>query len=138
MKFTSALFLALTAVATSVSATPFHETNGERLARGLPPLPPQKRGGTPSYGNTGSHPSGSPGQCSSGATHQCCQSTGYCNEPHFASYGLSGKIPNNVLLGSQCYNLPYGEHCESQPVCCTENNYSNHHGLSYGCHESSY
>lgn len=50
MKFTTVLAFVFVFVAASVSATPFRETNGERMARGLPPLPPQKRSGTPVYG----------------------------------------------------------------------------------------
>ncbi len=41
MKFTSVIALVATA-ATLVGAVPF-ETNAERLARGLPPLPPARR-----------------------------------------------------------------------------------------------
>jgi len=42
MKFSTAL-VALTGAA-AVSALPGVETNGQRLARGLPPLPPVRRG----------------------------------------------------------------------------------------------
>lgn len=41
MNFTS--LLAFLAVALAVSATPIAETNGQRMARGLPPLAPAKR-----------------------------------------------------------------------------------------------
>ena len=42
MKFSTAI-VSLTAAA-AVSAFPGVETNGQRLARGLPPLPPARRG----------------------------------------------------------------------------------------------
>ena len=47
MKFTAVL--AVLAGAAAVSASPGVETNAQRLARGLPPLPPARRG-TPVVG----------------------------------------------------------------------------------------
>ncbi|KAE9398779.1 hypothetical protein BT96DRAFT_920657 [Gymnopus androsaceus JB14] len=103
MKFTSVLAVAFTVVAS-------------RLARGLPPLAPQKRNGTPSYGAKRSSPSGSPPSCSTGPV-QCCDSTGTAES-------------DPSLLGG------IGSTCSAQTVCCSDNS---HGGLiSIGCIPSTY
>ncbi|KAE9384396.1 fungal hydrophobin, partial [Gymnopus androsaceus JB14] len=136
MKFTSILAVAFTVAVASVSASPFQETNGERLARGLTPLPPQKRSGTPSYGAKRSGPSSSPTSCSTGSL-QCCNSTGTILDPVILSIiDLLGiALPAaDVLIGVTC--SPIGivvgsSSCSAQAVCCTDNSYG---GLiSIGC-----
>ncbi|KAF9078458.1 fungal hydrophobin-domain-containing protein [Rhodocollybia butyracea] len=131
MKFTSVFTFAL-AVAT-VSATPFRETNGERLARGLPPLPPQRRSGTPAYAAKRTSPSSAPGQCSTG-TLQCCQSTAQASDPIAEILlGLLGIVlPGNALVGLTCspLNILGGGTCFTQTVCCTDNSSSL---ISIGC-----
>lgn len=121
MKFTTVLAFVFVFVAASVSATPFRETNGERMARGLPPLPPQKRSGTPVYGafwegrfhvnpwpicriaakRTG--PSSSPGQCTTGPV-QCCNSVGTADDSVIGLIlGLLGIVlGDGVLAGVGC------------------------------------
>ncbi|KAE9402729.1 hypothetical protein BT96DRAFT_918032 [Gymnopus androsaceus JB14] len=114
MKFTSTLVLSLAAVATSVSASPSAESRG---------------GG---YG----------GQCSGygGSSAQCCEQTGYGGEGYFGLLGLLFEIPEEILFGYECNLLNYGGYCENnyEPVCCTENNYYGHNGLSYGCQKFEY
>ncbi|KAE9398777.1 hypothetical protein BT96DRAFT_939936 [Gymnopus androsaceus JB14] len=129
MKLTSVLAVAFTVVA-SVSASPSRETNGERLARGLTPLAPQKRSGTPSYGAKRSGPSGSPISC----TIQCCKFTGTKLDPAIAFIlellGIVIKaVDDNVLIGVDCTDN--SDSCSAQLVCCTDNSYGGR--MSMGC-----
>lgn len=125
MKFTSVLILvtALIVAIMSASAMPYRETNGERFARGLPPLPPQRRSGTPAYGTSlfrivcvffltrmfiaakRTSPSGSPGgTCSTGPV-QCCTTVANKSNPAVALIlGLLGIVIGDAteLLGLGC------------------------------------
>ncbi|KAE9402738.1 hypothetical protein BT96DRAFT_918038 [Gymnopus androsaceus JB14] len=142
MKFTSALFIALSAVATTtVSASPYHETNGERFARGLPPLPPQKRSGTPVYAAKRGSASSSPGSCYSHETALCCASTGNSSHSTLAWLLelLQIDVPAaDVLIGQTCAE-PSGKSCESSSphsLCCNDNG----HGgvIALGCRTCSF
>ncbi|KAG2076385.1 hydrophobin-1 precursor [Suillus decipiens] len=123
MKFASVLALAV--AVTVVSA----ETNAERLARGLPPLAPARRG-TPVARAKRSSPSGGSGQCNSGSI-QCCDSV--------TTYGSGGdidelvsfmgvKIPSGTPCGTGCSPISIiggsGSKCKQQPVCCEDNSYN--------------
>ncbi|KAG2352352.1 hydrophobin [Suillus spraguei] len=123
MKFASVLALAV--AATVVSA----ETNAERLARGLPPLAPARRG-TPVARAKRSWPSGT-GQCSGGSI-QCCDTV--------TTYGKGGdvdelvsfmgiNIPGGTRCGTGCSPISIigggsGSSCKTQPVCCEDNSYN--------------
>ncbi|KAE9407597.1 fungal hydrophobin, partial [Gymnopus androsaceus JB14] len=136
MKFTSVLAVAFTVAVASVSASPSRETNGERLARGLTPLPPQKRSGTPSYGAKRSSPSGSPTSCSTGSL-QCCDSTGTVLDPVIALLleTLGVALPAaDVLIGVTCDPIGIvvgSSSCSAQTVCCTDNSFGG--VISIGC-----
>jgi len=109
MKFTSVLALAV--AATVVSA----ETNADRLARGLPPLAPARRG-TPvarkrtslfsskrsnsPEGAKRTAPSSGSGQCNTGST-QCCDSV--------SKSGHGG--PLDDLLGLLAIEVPHDTPC---------------------------
>ncbi|KAI0833708.1 fungal hydrophobin-domain-containing protein [Trametes gibbosa] len=137
MKFTYAL-AALVATAASVHAS---ETNGQRLARGLSPLPP-KRMYHPSHISEAKRaaPSGTPssggGNCNTGPV-QCCNSVKKANDGVIgAILGLLELILDpEVLVGVQCSPLSGvgvgGSSCSATPVCCENNS---HGGLiSIGC-----
>ncbi|KAF8152957.1 fungal hydrophobin-domain-containing protein [Crassisporium funariophilum] len=125
MKFTT-VFAVLAAAAASVAATP--TTNAERLARGLPLLPPVRRG-TPVAAARRSSPSGVSNSCNTGPV-QCCNTVTTAANP-LASLlmGLLGVVaPSNVLVGLTCSPLSVigvgGSSCNQQPVCCTNNNFN--------------
>ncbi|KAI0671940.1 fungal hydrophobin-domain-containing protein [Trametes maxima] len=137
MKFTYAV-AALAATAASVQAA---ETNAQRLARGLSPLPPRRMYSPSSVSEAKrAAPSGTPGQgsgsCNTGPV-QCCNSVGKANDGLIGSIlGLLGIILHpDTDVGLQCSPLSGvglgGSSCSSTPVCC-ENNA--HGGLiSIGC-----
>ncbi|KAJ3819346.1 fungal hydrophobin [Lentinula raphanica] len=135
MKFTTLFAILFAIAAMAVSATPFRETNGERMARGLPPLPPQKRSGTPVYAAKRTGPSSSPGSCSTGPV-QCCDSTAQADDPVAALIlGLLGIIiPADVLVGITCSPISIigagSGSCSAQTVCCSDNSSSL---ISIGC-----
>ncbi|KAJ4490333.1 hydrophobin [Lentinula aciculospora] len=135
MKFTTVLAFVFAATATSVSATPFRETNGERLARGLPPLPPQKRSGTPVYAAKRTGPSSSPGKCSTGPV-QCCENAGTVDSsPIFALLLelLGIVLDGDVNVASDCSPITVigtSSTCSDQTVCCEDNSSSL---ISIGC-----
>ncbi|KAI9066087.1 fungal hydrophobin [Trametes sanguinea] len=137
MKFSYAV-AAVLAAAASVQA---HETNAQRLARGLSPLAP-RRLYTPSRASEAKRaaPSGSPsepsGNCNTGPI-QCCNQVGKANEGIFGEItGLLGMILDpEILVGLQCSPLNVagvgGSSCSATPVCC-ENN-SEGGLISIGC-----
>ncbi|CDO77000.1 hypothetical protein BN946_scf184298.g27 [Trametes cinnabarina] len=137
MKFSYAV-AAVIAAAASAQA---HETNGDRLARGLSPLRP-RRLYAPSRASEAKRatPSGTPGQpsgnCNTGPI-QCCNQVGKANEGLFGSIlGLLGIIVDpDVLVGLQCSGISGvgvgGSSCSATPVCC-ENN-SEGGLISIGC-----
>ncbi|EJF64478.1 fungal hydrophobin [Dichomitus squalens LYAD-421 SS1] len=142
MKFTYAV-AALVAAAASVQAT---ETNAQRLARGLSPLPPRNyhRRHAPSRTEVAKRatPSGTPsegdGNCNTGPV-QCCNQVSKANNNVVAAIlgllGLGG-IADDILVGVQCSPLSVvgvgaGSTCSQRPVCCENNS---HGGLiSIGC-----
>ncbi|TFK75523.1 fungal hydrophobin [Pluteus cervinus] len=129
MKFSAFFAIALAAVA-SVAEASTVETNANRLARGLPPMPPVRRG-TPVEIARRHKPSSTPpsGQCNTGSV-QCC------NEVQRAdSSGMSGLlgllgvvISGGSLVGTNCSPISAiglgGNSCNSQPVCCSNNNFN--------------
>ncbi|KAF8843450.1 hydrophobin [Paxillus ammoniavirescens] len=126
MKFT--YVFALAAAATVVSA----ETNAQRMARGLPPKAPARRG-TPSFGAKRGSPSGSPGgsQCNTGPV-QCCnsvQTSGGGNEIDTLLTLLGLEVPAGTSVGANCSPISAvgtgsGASCTQQPVCCENNNFN--------------
>ncbi|KAI0663730.1 fungal hydrophobin-domain-containing protein [Cubamyces menziesii] len=135
MKFSYAV-ATLVAAAASVQA---HETNAQRLARGLSPLPP-RRMYTPSHASEAKRatPSGSPGSgnCNTGPI-QCCNQVSKANDNVISTIlGLLDLVIDpEALVGVQCSPLSVvgvgGSSCSSTPVCCENNSQG---GLiSIGC-----
>ncbi|KAF9460400.1 fungal hydrophobin [Collybia nuda] len=126
MKFTT-IFAVVAAAAATVGAVPA-ETNAERLARGLSPNPPVRRS-TPVGSAKRGTPSGTPGQCNTGAI-QCCNSVTQANNPVAALLiGLLGIVVGpNVAVGLTCSPLSVigigGNSCTQQPVCCQNNSFN--------------
>ncbi|KAF5384258.1 hypothetical protein D9615_003437 [Tricholomella constricta] len=126
MKFT-AVFAVAAAAAASVGAVPA-ETNANRLARGLTPLPPVRRA-TPVGAARRSSPSGTPYQCSTGPV-QCCNSLTTSSNPIASTLiGLLGVVVGpNVAVGLTCSPLSVigigGNSCSQQTVCCRNNNFN--------------
>ncbi|KAJ8597672.1 hydrophobin-1 precursor [Rhizopogon salebrosus TDB-379] len=119
MKFASVILLV--AAATVVSA----DTNGERMARGLPPLAPARRG-TPVARAKKTSPSNSPGKCDTGSI-QCCSSFG--SSSHHDGLDslldlLNIHIPSGTPCGLSCSPFAGGNSCKQEPVCCEDNNYN--------------
>ncbi|KAF5365190.1 hypothetical protein D9758_005349 [Tetrapyrgos nigripes] len=148
MKFSSAFILAVASVATTVSAAP-HETNGERLARGLPPMAPVRRSGTPAYAAKRTSPSGTPSQCNTGST-LCCDrtSTAGLESILLGLLGILGLDPNTSVgvtcsplsvigVGGNSWNVvltqrsPFNVFSTQQPVCCENNNFNG--VIAIGC-----
>ncbi|KAF9484043.1 fungal hydrophobin [Pholiota conissans] len=129
MKFATTIALFTVAAAATVSAKPAH-TNAERMARGLPPLPPVRRRATGVQAARRSSPSGISNSCNTGPV-QCCNTVTKAGT-QAASYLLGllglGGIANDVLVGMQCSPLSAvglgSNSCTQQPVCC-ENNHFN-------------
>jgi len=133
MKFATVTAVLAAAVA-SVSAAA-HETNAHRMARGLPPLPPMRRG-TPVAAAKRNQPSGISGSCNTGPV-QCCNSVTHANTgvAGLLASVLGVVVPAGTAVGVTCSPLSAvglgGNSCSSQPVCC-ENNHFN--GLiAVGC-----
>ncbi|KAF7440121.1 hypothetical protein PC9H_000465 [Pleurotus ostreatus] len=122
MKFTSVIALVATA-ATLVGAVPF-ETNAERLARGLPPLPPARR----ASGVEAAKPKPSPSHgCSTGPVQCCNDLVDRSNHTVGILIGLLGIVlgPVTGLFGLGCSPLlGGGAKCQSQTVCCSDNKFS--------------
>ncbi|KAG2040793.1 hydrophobin-1 precursor [Suillus americanus] len=124
MKFASVL--ALVMAATVVSA----ETNADRMARGLPPLAPARRG-TPVARAKHTAPSGGSGQCNTGSI-QCCDSvtkSGHGNSIDELLSLLKIDIPAGTHCGVSCSPISViggssGGDCQQQPVCCEDNSYN--------------
>ncbi|KAG1873002.1 hydrophobin [Suillus subalutaceus] len=124
MKFASVLALAV--AATVVSA----ETNADRMARGLPPLAPARRG-TPVARAKRTAPSSGSGQCNTGSI-QCCDSVSQSG--HGSSLDellslLKIDVPVNTNCGQSCSPISViggssGGNCNQQPVCCEDNSYN--------------
>ncbi|KIK96893.1 hypothetical protein PAXRUDRAFT_98316, partial [Paxillus rubicundulus Ve08.2h10] len=116
------------AAATVVSA----ETNAQRMARGLPPKAPARRG-TPAYGARRGSPSSTPGgsQCNTGPV-QCCNSMQKSgdNDEFDDFLGLLGvSVPAGTSVGAGCSPITAvgtgrGASCTQQPVCCENNNFN--------------
>jgi hypothetical protein len=138
MKFTT-VFAVLATLATAVSATlsgAHLNTNAKRLANGLTPLPPVRRGqphgGTPTHGGKPSRPSPPPGINNScnGGTIQCCNSVTNANSSvRKAIEDLLGLVvAPNVAVGLTCtplsaVGLSSGT-CSQQSVCCEDNSFN--------------
>ncbi|KAG6861146.1 hypothetical protein C0995_003414 [Termitomyces sp. Mi166 len=121
MKFTT-IFATLATLAISVSALP-GETNAQRMARGLPPLPPVRRA-TPVDVAKRATPSKTP-TCSSGST-LCCNSLSDSSNPLVKTLaGLLGAVLlPTVGVGLTCSSLRAGATCSQQTVCCQNNNFN--------------
>ncbi|KAG9226669.1 hypothetical protein CCMSSC00406_0006106 [Pleurotus cornucopiae] len=124
MKFTSVFALVATA-ATLAGAVPF-ETNAERLARGLPPLPPARRASGVEAAKP--KPSPTPG-CSTGEV-KCCNDLKKKEDPAVGLIlGLLGIVLGPIvgLIGLHCSDPILGlggPKCSSQTVCCTNNKFN--------------
>ncbi|KAG2754306.1 hydrophobin-1 precursor [Suillus brevipes Sb2] len=124
MKFASVLAVAV--AATVVSA----ETNAERMARGLPPLAPARRG-TPVARAKRTSPSGGSGQCNTGSI-QCCESVSKSGHGSVLDELLSVlniDIPFDTNCGVSCSPISVigggsGANCNQEPVCCENNSYN--------------
>jgi len=126
MKFTTLVAVLAVAVA-SVESRP-SETNGERLARGLPPLPPSRRA-TPVAGARRSGPSGISNSCNTGSV-QCCNSVTTAKNPVAALLlGLLGLVlDGNTSVGLTCSPVSAvgvgSNECSETPACCTDNSFN--------------
>ncbi|KAI0749867.1 fungal hydrophobin-domain-containing protein [Daedaleopsis nitida] len=139
MKFTYAI-AAVVAAAASVQATETIETNAQRLAHGLNPLPPRSvhhRASRTDHAKRAS-PSGtsSNGSCNTGPV-QCCQQVSQANDNVISSIlGFLNIVTHpDALIGLQCSPLSVvgagGGSCRQRTVCCENNS---HGGLiSIGC-----
>ncbi|KAG6809650.1 hypothetical protein H0H92_015336 [Tricholoma furcatifolium] len=123
MKFTT-IFTIVAAAAATVSATSGAETNAERMARGLPPLPPTRRSGA-----RRATPSSTPQTCSTGPV-QCCNSiTNASDAVASLIAGLLGLVLDpSLVVGLTCTPVSVaggsGTSCNAQTVCCQNNNYN--------------
>ncbi|EAU83834.1 hypothetical protein E4U52_001256 [Claviceps spartinae] len=113
-----------------VAAVPAGGPNAERLARGLPPLPPVRRHATPAHLAARAQPSGSSSQCN-GGTIKCCNSVASSNDavPKLLSSILNLGLGLNTIVGMQCTNLNAlgvggGSSCTGQTVCCSGNDFN--------------
>ncbi|KAF8888864.1 fungal hydrophobin-domain-containing protein [Infundibulicybe gibba] len=133
MKFTTC-FAVLAAAAATVGAVPAADTNAQRLARGLPLLPPVRRATPVGAARRGS-PSGTPGgtqgggQCNTGSM-QCCNSTKRADNPvaKLLLGLLKIDVAADLLIGLTCSPLSVvglnSNSCSQQPVCCQNNNFN--------------
>ncbi|KAJ3575665.1 hypothetical protein NP233_g942 [Leucocoprinus birnbaumii] len=120
--------LACAAGLASASAVPRDETNAARLARGLPPKPPVRRGTRTSSGQSGT-PSNTPPQCNTGPIQCCNQVTKASSGPASLIARLLGLVlDGDLLVGLTCSPLSVigigGNSCSSQPVCCQNNSFN--------------
>lgn len=128
MKFAAVVVLA--AAAAIVSA----ETNAERMARGLPPKAPLRRGhsGTPADTAKRGQPSSTGNnQCNTGPI-QCCNTVAACGSHQgiddlISVLGLS--VPIGTQVGASCSPITAvgtgsGAQCSSQTVCCEQNDWN--------------
>ncbi|KDR76991.1 hypothetical protein GALMADRAFT_246172 [Galerina marginata CBS 339.88] len=126
MKFTTVVAVLAAAVA-SVESRP-SETNADRLARGLPPLPPTRRA-TPIAGARRSSPSGISNSCNTGPV-QCCNTVTTASNPVASLIiGLLGLVLGpDVAVGLTCSPLTIigvgSSSCSQQPVCCENNSFN--------------
>ncbi|KAK0223741.1 fungal hydrophobin-domain-containing protein [Armillaria fumosa] len=127
MKLASIFFSVVVLFATFAAALPSRETNADRLARGLPPMPPTVRSPTRVARNK---PSGTPSQCSTGSL-QCCNSVQDSTSGVVSALlGLLGIHLGgaNVPIGLTCSPLSIigigGNSCSQQTVCCENNSFN--------------
>ncbi|KAG7451623.1 hydrophobin-domain-containing protein [Guyanagaster necrorhizus] len=128
MKFASIFFSIVVFLVSFAAALPSRETNADRLARGLPPLPPTVR--SPTRVVRKSSPSGAPSQCSTGSL-QCCDSVESSTSSVVAALlGLLGIHLGStaVNVGMTCSPLSVigigGNSCSQQTVCCENNSFN--------------
>jgi len=135
MKFTSifVVFAALTATALVSAGGP--ETNAQRLARGLPPLPPRRRDTSDAASKP--KPSGSPSPCTSGTSAQCCDKLTQAKDPMasllLGLYDIVVDVEESVAL--ECSPLSAfdirNKNCGGQCVCCQHNSFDG--VIAVGC-----
>ncbi|KAG6916348.1 hypothetical protein DXG01_007239 [Tephrocybe rancida] len=134
MKFTT-LFAVVAAATVSVSAGA--ATNADRMARGLPPLPPVRRAPTAVGAARRAAPSSTPGPTCSTGPVQCCNSVTHASDPVASLLaGLLGLVLGaDVAVGITCSPLSIigvgGTSCSSQTVCCDNNNFNG--VIAIGC-----
>lgn len=127
MKFTTVIAL-LAAGAASVESKPSPETNANRFARGLPPLPPSRRA-TPVAGARRSGPSGISNSCNTG-TLQCCNTVTTAGDSLAkVVLGLLGIVVGSTTpVGLTCSPLSAAgvssSQCSETPVCCDDNSFN--------------
>ncbi|TFK61446.1 fungal hydrophobin [Pluteus cervinus] len=117
MRVATLLAIAATAAVPVLGAPA--ETNADRLARGLPPLPPVRRA-TPIDGAKRSAPSGTPPPACSTGPVQCCNLVGtIANSLIGTIVGLLGIVVGaDVQIGVTCQSFSITPSCITQPVCC--------------------
>jgi len=145
MKFAT-LFAILATVTTAVTAkldmrdVTDHLSNAQRLAQGLPLMPPVRHGhghGTPTYGAHKGKPSGtSTKSCNSGSL-QCCNSMTTVNDTTRSEIeSRSGMlVARDVGVGQDCSPITAlglgGNSCNTQTVCCENNSFKG--VIALGC-----
>ncbi|EAU88395.2 hypothetical protein CC1G_05161 [Coprinopsis cinerea okayama7 len=103
MKATTFFVTLFTLLFTLVLAVPQGGPNAQRLARGLPPLPPVRR--SPTFGSPRPAPSPVPtNQCSAGAKVQCCYEVTTARNPLVSILleALGIDIPADTPIGKGC------------------------------------
>ncbi|KAF8351978.1 hydrophobin [Amanita rubescens] len=126
MKFAAFLFAFFAAIVVTVGAT---ETNGQRLARGLNPLPPVRR----ATGTDSAHhhkPSSTPPSTCSTGSQQCCDTLSTTSDPFVETIAssINALLPGvNVPVGLGCTPLASllgGGGCTAQVACCDHDNFN--------------
>ncbi|KAL4071724.1 fungal hydrophobin-domain-containing protein [Scleroderma yunnanense] len=127
MKFSAVFLLAFAAAVVSA------ETNAERMARGLAPNAPARRGSPVDTAKRGQTSSTGGNQCSNGGIY-CCNDVGtYGSHKNVNSVvkdlGLQSYVPIGTQCGLQCSPITgigagSGASCSQQTVCCQNNNFN--------------
>ncbi|KAF9530629.1 hypothetical protein CPB83DRAFT_850657 [Crepidotus variabilis] len=131
MRFATVLFTLLAAAASTKTvagiAIEDRETNGQRMARGLPPLPPRDltmRSSLVVAAKRGQPSSVPDPRCPHGTTY-CCDYVKDHNDGLIAVLlGLLGlHFPDGVGIGKSCSKSPVGSVCHKTLACCTGTDY---------------
>ncbi|KAF9530628.1 hypothetical protein CPB83DRAFT_170665 [Crepidotus variabilis] len=133
MKFATFLLTFLMAAASATFAlglsVEIRETNAQRMARGLSPLPPRGLGTRSSLVEAArrSQPSGaSDPRCPAGTTY-CCNRVKDAKDTIIGQIiGLLGiQVPSGIKFGNSCQKSPPGKSCGHTLACCTGKEHAN-------------